>query len=152
MVLMLKIQTYVFDLHNRNIWPTATQQKHMVRNIWSHTIETYGQKHMVTHNRNIWSTAKQQKHMVHSQTIETYGRHAWPILLLALQAAFIPLLTLSASGVSAQLYQQFKKSETIHGNNYNCTGFLILIITGFYSFPHRIRNIFRFKKIKTRFL
>jgi len=31
--------------------------------------------------------------MVHSQTIETYGRHAWPILLFALVAPFIPLLT-----------------------------------------------------------
>src|SRR6218665_2818904 len=31
--------------------------------------------------RNIWSN-----------TIETYGRHAWPILLFALQDPFIPLL------------------------------------------------------------
>src|SRR6218665_2776028 len=30
--------------------------------------------------------------MVHRQTIETYGRHAWPILLSVFQAAFIPLL------------------------------------------------------------
>src|SRR6218665_2416521 len=56
-----------------------------------HTIETYGG---APHNRNIWSTAKQWKHMVHSQTIETYGRHAWPILLFALHAALIPLLSL----------------------------------------------------------
>src|SRR6218665_1678103 len=32
--------------------------------------------------------------MVHSQTIETYGRHAWPILLFGVVPAFIPLLTL----------------------------------------------------------
>ena len=30
--------------------------------------------------------------MVHSQTIETYGRQAWPILLSVLQDPFIPLL------------------------------------------------------------
>src|SRR6218665_2686141 len=32
--------------------------------------------------------------MVHSQTIETYGRHAWPILLSVLLAVVIPLLAL----------------------------------------------------------
>src|SRR6218665_1590359 len=55
--------------HNRNIWPTATQYKHMAQpHAHSQPIETYGLAH----------------------TIETYGhtiagrrrrRHAWPILL-----------------------------------------------------------------------
>src|SRR6218665_252134 len=39
------------------------------------------------HNRNIWSTATER------HTIETYGRHAWPILLSVLVISFIPLLT-----------------------------------------------------------
>ena len=49
-----------------------------------HTIETYGR---APHNRSIWSTATE------SQTTETYGRHAWPILLSVLQRPFIPLLS-----------------------------------------------------------
>ena len=48
-----------------------------------HTIETYGPQ---PNNRNIWSTATE------SQTIETYGRHAWPILLSVVVAPFVPLL------------------------------------------------------------
>src|SRR6218665_1536756 len=45
--------------------------------VHSHTIETYS---AALHKKNIWQTGR---------------RHAWPILLSAFQAAFIPLLTIS---------------------------------------------------------
>src|SRR6218665_1553829 len=56
-----------------------------------HIIETYGR---APHNRNIWSTATER------QTIETYGRHAWPILLFGLVTAFISLLTSVGSNLN----------------------------------------------------
>src|SRR6218665_3250182 len=75
--------------HNRNIWPSATptanQYKHMAQR---HIIETYGLAHTI-----------ETYGLAH--TIETYGhtiagrrrrRHAWPILLFVLVAAFYSLL------------------------------------------------------------
>src|SRR6218665_1800629 len=49
----------------------------------THTIETYGR---ALHNRNIWPSATER------QTIETYGRHAWPILLSVLVSPLYTLL------------------------------------------------------------
>src|SRR6218665_1867610 len=45
-------------------------------------MKTYGH----THNRNIWPSATER------QTIETYGRHAWPILLSVLVSPLYTLL------------------------------------------------------------
>src|SRR6218665_3204990 len=68
------IETYGTQPNNRNIWSTATE---------CHTIETYGPQ---PNNRNIWQTG---------------WRHAWPILLSVLVAAFIPLLPSPCPQVSA---------------------------------------------------
>jgi len=65
------IETYGRAPHNRNIWSTATERQ---------TIETYGRG---PYNRNIWS---------HTIARRRRRRHAWPILLSVLLAAFIPLL------------------------------------------------------------
>ena len=54
--------------------------------------------------------------MVHSQTIETYGRHAWPILLSLFQAAFIPLL--SNNGIAARR-QSISQKATVMGIDKN---------------------------------
>src|SRR6218665_956098 len=52
------IETYGLAPHNRNIWPTANQYKHMAqRHAHSQPIETYGR---AAHNRNIWSTATER--------------------------------------------------------------------------------------------
>src|SRR6218665_2882015 len=79
-----------------------------------HTIETYGG---APHNRNIWSTAKQWKHMVHSQTIETYGRHAWPILLFGVVTAFIPLLWCKNWHFSVVMFRMMLKIKGIKITN-----------------------------------
>src|SRR6218665_1893573 len=76
------IETYGTQPNNRNIWSTATER---------HTIETYGPQ---PNNRNIWQPG---------------WRHAWPILLSAFQAPFIPLLTIDAQAFHNFTNMSFEK-------------------------------------------
>src|SRR6218665_190823 len=70
----------VFDAHNRNRWQTGWRQP-AYDMVLTHTIETYI---FDPYNRNRWP---------HNSRATTFY-HAWPILLFALHAAFIPLLVI----------------------------------------------------------